>query len=211
MESILRKREIPQIIVFVIAITMVAEYWFAGVKPVASQIRFLGIYIVAFTLIIGGINLFRRYINTISKRTEGEWQLSVWFFIVYIVMTVPGLVPPIGTHSLYSWMFTYMKIPLDATVYSILAFFIFTAIIRTFKVKNFGSLLLVSSSIFVMLRNAPIGATFWKGFPIIGTWVSDIVMSSGMRGIVLGVAIGSMGVCIRILMGWEKGALGGAE
>jgi hypothetical protein len=75
-------------------------------------------------------------------------------------------------------------------------------------VSNIESLLLVIAAIFLVFLNAPIGAAIWPMLPVIGTWINNVPSAAAMRSYIMAVAIGSIGLGIRLLLGMERSHLG---
>ena len=67
------------------------------------------------------------------------------------------------------------------------------------------------AAILIMLGKAPVGEMIWSKFPTISTWLMDIPNTVGQRAIMIGAAIGGFATSLRILLGIERGHLGGAE
>ena len=59
--------------------------------------------------------------------------------------------------SAFYWMFENIYLPLGATMFALLAFFVASASYRAFKIRNFEATLLLISGIFLMLGRVPIG------------------------------------------------------
>ena len=59
--------------------------------------------------------------------------------------------------SVFYWMFQYIYLPLGATMFALLAFFVASASYRAFKIRNFEATLLLVSGVFLMLGRVPIG------------------------------------------------------
>ena len=59
--------------------------------------------------------------------------------------------------SAFYWMFQNIYLPLGATMFALLAFFVASASYRAFKIRNFEATLLLVSGIFLMLGRVPIG------------------------------------------------------
>jgi ABC-type antimicrobial peptide transport system permease subunit len=98
-----------------------------------------------------------------------------------------------------------------STLYSLVAFYIVGAAYRSFQARNMEAALLLIAAIFVMLKNAPIGEMIWMGFPDIGRWLMNVPNTAAFRGIMIGTAIGAIGLGLRILLGKERAFLGGVE
>ena len=50
----------------------------------------------------------------------------------------------------------------------------------------------MAGAIAVMLKNAPIGAIIWQGFPGLGTWILDVPSTAVNRAILIGVGLGAI-------------------
>ena len=59
--------------------------------------------------------------------------------------------------SAFFWMFQNIYLPLGATMFALLAFFVASASYRAFKIRNFEATLLLISGIFLMIGRVPIG------------------------------------------------------
>jgi hypothetical protein len=93
---------------------------------------------------------------------------------------------------------------LESTLFALLAFFMASAAFRSFRVKNFETFLLVSFTIIVLLGQVPAGFQIWDQFPLIKDWVMRVPVMAGARGILLGVALGTIATGLRILLGADR-------
>ena len=110
--------------------------------------------------------------------------------------------------EIYAWIYQNVVVHLGTAMWATVAPYIVLASFRAFRIKNVESAIMTLCVIFVFLMNAPIGEAMWTGFPIIGSWITDYVQTSGMRVFWLGVAVGMIALWIRILMGLETSPLG---
>ncbi len=62
-----------------------------------------------------------------------------------------------------------------------------------------------------MLGKAPVGELMWSQFPTVSNWIFDVPTMVGQRAIMIGSAIGAFATALRILLGLERGHLGGVE
>jgi len=94
------------------------------------------------------------------------------------------------------------------TIFSLLAFFIASAAYRAFRLRTLEASVLLIVGTLMLLGRAPIGGAMWSGFPDIATWLMDVPNVAGQRAIMLGVAIGAISLCLRQLLGVERGYMG---
>ena len=119
----------------------------------------------------------------------------------------------------FEWLFEYVQVPMEATTFSLLAFFIASAAYRAFRARTFEATLLLISALIVMMGNVPIGDYIWNtvmgetpwadGTSWARQWILDNPNLAARRGIILGVALGVISQSIRIILGIERSYLGG--
>ena len=92
---------------------------------------------------------------------------------------------------------------------SLLAFMITSASYRAFKVKDWQSAILMATAVIVMLGQVGVGSFLYKGMPALSAWTMAIPNTAGMRGITIGGALGAIALSLRVLLGLERGYMGG--
>lgn len=209
--SMVFKRNIPIVLVFVTALLFIMEYFVTipGIdfKSAATTVNNWGIILTAFTLGFGAVNLFIFHTRHISRRTKGQWPFSLWMLIVIVLFTVVG-VSTGATSGQYTWLYNSSYFALSATVYSSLGFYMTSGIYRALRAKNVESGLLLIVGIIALAKNAPAVAA---GIPIIvpwEAWISAVPTTSAQRGIMIGAALGALALGIRTMIGRETGFLG---
>ena len=71
--------------------------------------------------------------------------------------------------------------------------------------KSFETGLFVIFGVIVLLGQVPVGAVISNGqLPIIKDWVLDVPALAGARGILLGVALGTVATGLRVLVGIDR-------
>ena len=219
-----KRREGPLIVTLIVALFVIFEYFFGegGLIPeatvVSGEIQTFVVFILAFVIGVGVLNVMRIHWHRIQRRKPGDysWIYSSWIFVVIILFIITGVF--LGAYSglrtaepSYVWMFDYVYMSLGGTMYSLLAFFIASGAYRAFRARTAEAALLLIAGTLVMLGNAPIGGVVWSGFIDINTWIQRIPMMAGIRGILIGAGLGAIAMGIRILTGRERGYLGGGE
>jgi len=165
------------------------------------------------------ITLIQTHTTRVRRRTE-HWQYSFLVFAGMIIMVCVGV--PFGEQdSVFVWLYDNVQVPMDATMFSLLAFFIASAAFRAFRARSFEATLLLVTAMIVMLGNIPIGDLVWNkvmswtpwadGASGARQWILDVLNSAARRGIILGVSLGVISQSIRIILGIERSYLGGGD
>ena len=206
------KREVPLVIAFVTGVIIVLDYFFkigSGAVSLANlsrEIQNWVLIVAAFALGLAAVNLVRIHAGYIRAKKPG-WYNSVALIAALAVMTSIGVIK--GTNDpLYRYWYTGFLVPVDATIFSLLAFYITSAAYRAFRARNSDAAILLVTAFVVMLGRAPIGELIWKGVPSVTNWIMDYPNMAGQRGIIIGAAIGALALGLRILVGLERSYLG---
>jgi hypothetical protein len=206
--SILRSREVPLAILLITAMISTFDYFISWdpLQAAGSSLYSWTVTMVAVASGVGVISLVRRHYKRVATGHE-ERIFSIQFFVVLAATFAIGLGLSVSSDAL---QFLYLNTfsPMVSTLYGLIAFFIVAAAFRAFAARNIEAAILILSGIFVMLTNAPIGEAIWPGFPVIGKWLMSIINTSSYRGIIMGIAIGGIGLSIRTLLGRERAFLG---
>ncbi len=181
--------------------------------------------ITPFALVFSTITLIQTHVTRIRRRTD-HWQYSFLVFLGIAIMVAVGI--PFGPqHPVFEWLFNNVQLPMDATMFSLLAFFIASAAYRAFRARNTEASLLLITAVIVMLGNVPVGDLIWNklialtpwagvesltdGSSGLKQWILDNPNLSARRGIILGVSLGVISQSIRIILGIERSYLGGGD
>jgi predicted permease len=178
-----------------------------------------GLIILPFALVLAVATLVQTHIARVRRRTE-HWQYSFIVFVGIVVMVLIGV--PFGPQNpIFEWLYNNVQVPLDATMFSLLAFFIASAAYRAFRARTFEATLLLVTAMIVMMGNVPVGDLIWNtvlswipledGASKARQWILDIPNLASRRGIILGVSLGVISQSIRIILGIERSYLGGGD
>ena len=208
------KRTMPLVITFVTGLIVIINSFF--------KIDFLADFVtnylsrsitvsLAWAIGLGAMNLMRQHFRRASSNTPQKWY-SVILIVTFLIFLIAGFV--LDRHQqnpLYQQWFMAVQNSLSATMFSVLAFYIATSAFRAFRIRNVDSSLLLGSAIIVMLGAVPIGEVIWVGMPDAADWIMSIVQTSAMRAMGIGLTLGSLAQSMRVLVGIERGHLGGGE
>lgn len=213
------RREIPIAITFLIGMFMLVDFFVphTAVSTAAEEMKQWGTIVIAASILLGIGNLIRVHSKKISRKSEG-WGYSIITLAVMVVMF--GFGGPWGTieeGSAFNWMFLNMQIPLQSTMFSLLAFFIASAAYRAFRLRSPEASLLLVAAIIVMLGRVPLGQFLTRNLPEPATlpWLTETIMSypnmAAFRGILMGAALGVMAMGLRVILGIERSYMGGEK
>ncbi len=226
------KHQVPLIITFFTGVLLVVTF-FIPHEPLGSlEQRFLIWYtiVAGFTYLLGLDSLIRYHLIKIRDRKKG-WIYSVFLLFGLVLTLVLGFYTwakfrsPFTLGSPFMYLYTYIIIPLQATMFALLAFFIASAAYRAFRARTFEATLLLVAAGLVMLGRVPLGGWLWKQialliglipgidgvalgklelFARINDWIMDIPQTAAKRGIFIGTYLGAIAMSIRIILGIER-------
>jgi len=123
---------------------------------------------------------------------------SSWKFHFY---TPEGLENP-----LFKSFFTFMMVPLQSTMFALLAFFISSASYRAFRARNLLASLLLIAALIVMLRFTP--GPWGDLISKTSTWVMNVPNLAAQRAIIIGIGLGMVATALKVILGIERGYMG---
>ena len=219
------KRQIPLILCFLFGIVIILTQFspHSASQGLYEEVMSWARIITPFALVFSTITLIQTHTTRIRRKTE-HWQYSFLIFLGIAMMVVVGI--PFGPQNpVFEWLFNNVQLPMDATMFSLLAFFIASAAYRAFRARNTEASLLLITAVIVMLGNVPVGDLMWNtlisltpwsealadGSSGMKQWILDNPNLSARRGIILGVSLGVISQSIRIILGIERSYLGGGD
>ena len=178
-----------------------------GLTVVVAIVAFLGIYSL----------LQMHYVKI--KRQNSSWGYSVMIWIGFLFMFIFGVYnsgqwfwnAQVEGATAIDWLYRFIFTPCQATMFSILAFFIASAAYRTFRAKSIEAGILLVCAVIVMFGMVPISGVVWEGFPDAAQWLLDYPNMAVKRAIYFGVALGGISTSLRIIFGIERSYMGGGE
>jgi hypothetical protein len=208
------KRTIPLIIVFVLGIMMFFQYYIphSASQEVLNRTPIWVSIISAFALAIGLASLVHMHIGKIRKLVPG-WGYSAVLLVSMLVMVVVGFISKGSDKEteIYGWMYHRMLVPLQGTMFSILAFFVASAAYKAFRARTVEATLLLVAATIVMIGRVPIGERITEQLPLAADWILNWPAMAARRAIFFGIALAMIATSMRIIFGIERSYLGGGE
>ncbi len=207
------RRTIPLALCLVMGISMIVQFFVphpisvAYFETTTKWIRIVG----AFALVLGTGSLIVYHSDKIKRRRPG-WLYSIVALVALVATAIIGLFGGVKQGSiLQSIIFENILVPLNASMFAILAFYMASAAYRAFRARTKEAALLLVASFVVMLGMVPIGAALWNKLPGIAEWVLSVPNMAAKRAILFGVALGGIATSLKVILGIERGWLGGGK
>jgi hypothetical protein len=107
----------------------------------------------------------------------------------------------------YRQLFLNIMIPIQATMFSLLAFYIASAAYRAFRARSLLASILLAAAVIIMIRFAPLGPIS-SVVSDISSWILRIPNMAAKRAIFIGVGLGMVATAIKVLLGIERTYMG---
>jgi len=207
------KRNIPLAICLGMGILMMIQFFVPHPASVAFyDLTTKWIRIVSAFALVLGVGSFVMYHTEKLRRRRTGWPYSIVALVAAAVSTVVGLAWGVKqTSPLQNYIFTPLLVPLNASMFAILAFYMASAAYRAFRARTKESALLLIAAFIVMLGMVPIGAAIWGKLPDLAEWILSVPNMAAKRAITFGVALGGIATALKVILGIERGWLGGGK
>ncbi|MBN1619454.1 hypothetical protein JW890_01915 [candidate division WOR-3 bacterium] len=203
------KRTLPLLIVFLLGLAMIIQFYIPHpvsqnfYDSMAEWVRISG----AFALILGLSSFFYVHTRKLARKNKDSFYSGV-AILCLIGMAGIGI---FGRGGINGWLFSNLYrsiiVPLDATMFSLLSFYIASAAFKAFKARNAMAFALLVTAIIVMLGRVSFGS-FLDG---IVEWILVYPNTAAQRGIILGIGLGMIATSLKIILGIERSYLGGGD
>ncbi len=168
------------------------------------------IVIVGFSAVFAILSLLHHHTNKVRRRVPG-YGYSIVTILAFIQMLILGLIfsvePGTPAGGEYQWLF----VPMQATMFATLAFFIASAAFRAFRARTWEACALLIAGLIVMIGRVPIGEFISPHLSTLADWIMNNPSMAGFRGIILGVALAQIAISVRIIFGIERTYMGGGD
>jgi hypothetical protein len=163
--------------------------------------------LAAAALLLGLLNLSLVHLNKVSLQEKG-WPYSALLVILFFGTLVLGLIFGVDSRVVQP-LFTYIQVPVEASLVALLAVTLTVAGFRLLsRRRDAFSLVLLLAALFVLLTTGPwlVGGES-PAFDLLSQLrneLTQVVAPGGARGILLGVALGTIATGLRVLLGADR-------
>lgn len=215
---------LPLLVTFLCGMLMILHFFIphAPISTMGEGLTDWYMIVASAAIFLGVVNLVQVHLMKISNKSK-NWRYSPVVLAGFFAMVGTGLVYGVEEARPFDFMFQSMVVPMGATMFSLLAFFVASAAFRAFRSSNWRATLLLVSAFIVMLGRVPIGDLIWRLFPgaaggahpnlvsDVAEWLMQVPNMAGQRAVMIGAALGVVATSLRMIFGIERSYLGGAE
>jgi len=162
--------------------------------------------LAAVALIIGLVNLFTVHWRKVARGEKGNLYSVIVLISFGITTLVVAFFGPTADWSM--WIFNYIQIPIETSLMALLVVILIFASIRLVRRRmSWFTLLFIGTAVLMLLGSAPL---FGVELPLLHgpnglrALISQIPVTAGARGLLFGVALGTIATGLRILIGSDR-------
>lgn len=165
------------------------------------------VLLAAVSLGIGLFNMFLVHWMKVSEQRTG-WKYSAVLIVTFLVTLTLGLI--FGPDSrVVLFLFNSIQLPVETSLSALLAVTLSMAGFRLVaQRKDLISLVFVGTALIVLIGSGPgllsTENLFFGFFAGLRNWLAQVAAAGGARGILLGVALGSIVTGLRVLLAVDR-------
>ncbi|MEW5795438.1 MAG: hypothetical protein AB1772_03665 [Candidatus Zixiibacteriota bacterium] len=204
------RRRLPQIICGLFGLVLLVLYFSSHATAKTLNLLILVEYyqiIFAFTLLVGVVSFVRVNLQSIERGQDRPYR--VISLLGLAAMPVTAALWGIGGGSPFMWLFGNVQVPLQSTVFALLAFFVASASYRGFRAHSVPAAVLLVSAVLILLSRSDLGGFVSTYITPVAEWVRNNPSMSARRAILIGIGLGSLTTSLRVILGIERTWLGG--
>lgn len=202
--------KVPISIVIAIAFGLIVLLGYFIPLPVLTNLKDIliqwGMIVASTALFVGVVNLLRVHWGKIRQSRPGSAYSFVLIGSLAVTLVVAGLFGPTGYWPL--WIFNNIQLPVESSLMAILAVVLVYSAARLLRRRiDLFSVIFVIIVLVILLGSGPIFGIEIPGFhgpDGLRALIMQIPAVAGARGILLGVALGTIATGLRILMGVDR-------
>ncbi|MEX1246988.1 MAG: hypothetical protein WEA61_00780 [Anaerolineales bacterium] len=161
------------------------------------------ILLAAIALLLGLVNLFTVHFDRLRSKQKPFYSAV----LLVAMLATFGITIWDGSQGLIpAWIFTNIQIPVETSLMAMLAITLTLAAARLLQHRNDLMSTIFAATLFILLLGS--GPLFGIELPLftntIGPYITKILSTGAMRGLLIGVGLGTLLTGLRILIGADR-------
>jgi hypothetical protein len=207
------RRTFPLLLTFLFGVAAALQYYIphpvseAALTEISVWLRI----ILGFAMILGIASLCHVHYAKIRTRVAG-WGYSLVVYLSMLATIAVGL----WSHGQeegtgFGWIYSYVLLALQGTMFSMLGFFVASAAFRAFRARSKEAAVLLVAAVLMMFGRVPLGEYLIPATGPLAGWILNVLNTAARRGIIIGISLGGIATSIKIIFGIERSYLGGRD
>ena len=194
-------KRVPTAIAIGVGLVVLLDFFFAQplLDLIGQAFREWTIILTAFAVLLGLANLVQVHLSRIFRRNEPNTGYSILVLFTAAAVFLVGLIFGLPSAQM-DWVFNNIYVPLQGTFFALVAFFLATAAYRALRARSVETTLMLVAALIVFLGQTPL----LSGLTQLKEWVLNVPSTAGARGILLGVALGTIATGLRLIVGLDR-------
>lgn len=202
------KKGIPLFLVFITGVLMTFQYFVP--HPVSQSLYDYAIKwsraISSMAYVVAIISFLRFHSRRLKNKNYAPY--SGLALVAFFSMVLIGFIGGTEKGSLFQKMYQNVMVPLQATTFSLLAFFMASAAYRAFRVRGLEATILMITAFIIIIGTTTVGNYIPHSSEIV-EWIMAVPNLASKRGILIGVGLGVVATSVKIILGIERSWIGG--
>jgi hypothetical protein len=200
----------PAIITGIAGLIVLLSYIFSAAALVQLRIVLVNIAVIVagMALLLGFVRLLNFHLRRVQQRKSGYSLVAlIAALVVFIILVAEQLLKLSGNQDAASLpasnlIFNSIIAPIQSSLGALLAIFLGAAAVRMVqRSRTWGTLWFLLSAIVVLLTQIPVSPDSVL-LPV--RQLFDALATGGLRGLLLGVALGTVAVAFRVLLAIDR-------
>lgn len=202
------KLQLPLFICLIAGLFMAVQYFMPAALPAYNRMNDYLQIVYAFSIVLGVASVVHRHGGRLRKLKK-DWPYSLAAVISMLLMLLAGFIGGRGRESLFQQLFNAILLPVQATMFALLAFYLASASFRAFRTRSLDATVLLVSAVIVMIGRLDDGQAL--RIPDVSRWILNSPNLVAKRAILIGVGLGMASTALKVVLGIERSYLGSGK
>jgi hypothetical protein len=195
----------PLLVCAIVGGFMAIQYFVPAMVPAYDRINDYLQVVYAFSIVLGVASVVQRHGRKLSSGHK-DWPFSLAAIAALLLMLLAGFLGGRDRGSLFLNLFTAVLLPVQSTMFALLAFYLASAAFRSFRTRSLDATVLLIAAVVVMIGRLDDGASL--GIPKLAAWINNAPNLVAKRAILIGVGLGMASTALKVVLGIERSYLG---
>ena len=197
-------RVFTAVIAIAAGILVLGGYFFPAFAGVQTLLLNWAIILAGAAALVGIFNLVSVHADKIRRQEKGSTNSALLLMALIITFLFAMILHP--DHSTMKIVLSGIIIPVEASLMGLLTISLLYAAIRLLRRRaDLMSIVFLVTALLLILGSATLP---FGNMPVLGTfmhpWITQVLALGGARGILIGVALGTLTTGLRVLFGADR-------